>query len=93
MCFGSYAICLHSLIYLCASIGFVRCSARIGFGLFVLYNTPLSLLSLNVIRSSIIHNYVDDSQLQNSATPDRLPDLIDSMRLCIDHINDWMTDI
>ena len=28
----------------------------------------------------------------NSATPDRLPDLIDSMRLCIDDIKDRMTD-
>ena len=27
----------------------------------------------------------------NSATPDQLPDLIDSMRLCIDDIKDWMT--
>ena len=28
----------------------------------------------------------------NYATPDRLPDLVDSMRLCIDDIKDWMTD-
>ena len=52
------------------------------------YTLPLSLLSSNVIRSSIIHT----PMIQNSATPDRLPDLIDYMRLCIDDIKDWMTD-
>ena len=58
--------------------------------LFVLYTTPLSAV---IERYSIIHHsYADDSQLQNSATPDRLPDLIDSMRLCIDDIKGWMTD-
>ena len=44
--------------------------------LFVLYTTPLSAV---IERHSILHHsYADDSQLQNSATPDRLPDLIDS---------------
>ena len=58
--------------------------------LFVLYTTPLSAV---IERHSILHHsYADDSQLQNSATPDCLPDLIDSMRLCIDDIKDWMTD-
>ena len=56
--------------------------------LFVLYTTPLSAV---IERHSILHHsYADDSQLQNSATPDRLPDLIDSMRLCIDDIKGWM---
>ena len=58
--------------------------------LFVLYTTPLSTV---IERHSILHHsYADDTQLQNSATPDRLPNLIDSMRLCIDDIKDWMTD-
>ena len=58
--------------------------------LFVLYTTPLSAV---IERHSILHHsYADDFQLQNSATSDRLPDLIDSMRLCIDDIKDWMTD-
>ena len=56
----------------------------------MLYTTPLSAV---IERHSILHHsYADDSQLQNSATPDRLPDLIDSMWLCIDDIKDWMTD-
>ena len=59
--------------------------------LFSFYTLPLSLLSLNVIRSSIIHTLMTP-QLQNSATPDRLPELTDYMRLCIDDIKDWMTD-
>ena len=57
--------------------------------LFVLYTTPLSAV---IERHSILHHSYADSQLQNSATPDRLTDLIDSMRLCIDDIKDWMTD-
>ena len=56
----------------------------------MLYTTPLSTV---IERHSILHHsYADDTQLQNSATPDRLPNLIDSMRLCIDDIKDWMTD-
>ena len=31
------------------------------------------------------------TQLQHSATPDRLPDLIDSMTDCIDDVRTWMT--
>ena len=57
--------------------------------LFVLYTTPLSAVIEH--HSILHHSYADDSQLQNSATPDRRPDLIDSMRLCIDDIKDWMT--
>ena len=90
--FWSNPIGLCSLAYICASIGILRCSTRIGFGpiLFVLYTTPLSTV---IERHSILHHsYADDTQLQNSATPDRLPNLIDSMRLCIDDIKDWMTD-
>ena len=61
---------------------------------FSCYTLPLSLsLSTVIERHSILHHsYADDTQLQNSATPDRLPNLIDSMRLCIDDIKDWMTD-
>ena len=62
----------------------------LGHILSVLYTTPLSTV---IERHSILHHsYADDTQLQNSATPDRLPNLIDSMRLCIDDIKDWMTD-
>ena len=46
----------------------------------------LSLSAVIERHSMLHHSYADDSQLQNSATPDRLPDLIDSMRLCIDDI-------
>ena len=47
---------------------------------FVLYSTPRSLsLSAVIERHSIVHHsYADDSQRHNSATPGRLPDLIDS---------------
>ena len=59
---------------------------------FSFYTLPLSLSAVIERHSIIHHSYADDSQLQNYATPDRLPDLIDSMRLCIDDIKDWMTD-
>ena len=53
--FWSNPICHSSLAYICASIGILRCSARIGFWSHYLRSVPLSLLSLKVIRSSIIH--------------------------------------
>ena len=81
---------LCSLAYICASIGILWRSTRIGFGSGSFRSVSLSAV---IERHSILHHsYADDSQLQNSATPDRLPDLIDSMRLCIDDIKDWMTD-
>ena len=72
----------------------VSCGVPQGSGLgpirFVLYTTHLSAV---IERHSILHHsYADYSQLQNSATPDRLPDLVDSTRLCNDDIKDWMTD-
>ena len=79
----------HTSVPALVSCGVLQGSV-LGPILFVLYTTPLSAV---IERHSILHHsYADDSQLQNSATPDRLPDLIDSMRLCIDDIKDWMTD-
>ena len=94
--FWSNPIGLCSLAYsICASIGILRCSTRIGFGSYsfrVIHYPSLSLSTVIERHSILHHSYADDTQLQNSATPDRLPDLIDSMPLCIDDIKDWMTD-
>ena len=96
-CFSSYlsdriqSVSVHSHTSVPASVSCgVPQGSVLGPIIFVLYTTPLSAV---IERHSILHNsYTDDSQLHNSATPDRLPDLIDSMRLCIDDKKDWMTD-
>ena len=84
-------VSVHSLTSGSAS---VSCGVPQGSALgpihFVLYTTPIAAV---IERHSIIHHsYADDSKLQNSATPDRLHDVIDSMRFCIDDLEDWMTD-
>ena len=84
------SVSVHSHTSVPASVSCVPQGSVLGPILFVLYTTPLSTV---IERHSILHHsYADDTQLQNSATPDRLPNLIDSMWLCIDDIKDWMTD-
>ena len=86
-------VSVHSHTSVPASVSYgVPQGSVLGAILFVLYTTPLSLSTVIERHSIFHHSYADDTQLQNSATPDRLPNLIDSMRLCIDDIKDWMTD-
>ena len=91
LCGRIQSVSVHSHTSVPASVSCgVPQGSVLGPILFVLYTTTLSAV---IARHSILHHsYADDSQLQNSATPDRLPDLIDAMRLCIDEIKDWMTD-
>ena len=57
--------------------------------LFVLYTTPLADI---ISRHSILHHsYADDSQLQKSASPEKIPDLINDMQSCISDVKSWMT--
>jgi hypothetical protein len=61
----------------------------LGPVLFVLYTSPLSAV---MDRHSVLHHsYADDSQLQKSASPREIPELIQSMQSCIEDVKSWMT--
>ena len=49
-------------------------------------------LCLPLLNHSIIHHsFADDSQLQMSAPPDGISDLLHSMQSCISNVNVWAT--
>ena len=57
--------------------------------LFTMYFKPLSAI---IDSHSIIHySFADDLQLQMSAPPDRLSELLHSMQSCISDVKDWAT--
>ena len=59
--------------------------------LFTMYIKPLSAI---VDSHSIIHHsFADDLQLQMSAPPDRISELLHSMQSCISNVNAWATVI
>jgi hypothetical protein len=56
--------------------------------LFVLYTKPLTSI---IKRHSVTpHSFADDSQLQRSAPPNEIPQLIASMQDCISDVRSWM---
>ena len=69
----------QSIVYISASIDILPCSERIGEGSDSgrFYTSSFSLSSVIERHSTLHHSYDDDSQLQNSATPSTLPDLIE----------------
>ena len=52
--------------------------------LFTMYIKPLSAIIYS--HSIIHHSFADDLQLQMSAPPDRIPELLHSMQLCISDV-------
>ena len=59
----------------------------------VLYFSPC-ILSLSAIidsHSIIHHSFADDIQLQMSAHPDRISELLHSMQSCISDVKAWAT--
>ena len=52
----------------------------LGPALFILYTTPLSDVMDN--HSVLRHSFADDSQLQKSAPPQQVDELIQSMQQC-----------
>ena len=54
-----------------------------------MYAKPLS--AINDSHSIIHHSFADDLQLQMSAPPDRISELLHSMQSCIGDVNAWAT--
>jgi hypothetical protein len=80
--------------------GYISSPVSIRFGvpqgsvlgpiLFVLYTSPLTAV---IDRYSVLHHsYADDSQLQKSASPAEIPELIQSMQDCIGGVKSWMSE-
>ena len=61
----------------------------LGSMLFTMYSKPLSAFIDS--HSIIHHSFADDLQLQMSAPPDRIPELLHSMQSCICDVNAWTT--
>ena len=57
--------------------------------LFTMYIKPLSAIIDS--HSIIHHSYADDLQLQMSAPPDRISELLHSMQSCISDVKAWAT--
>ena len=57
--------------------------------LFTMYIKPLS--AINDSHSIIHHSFADDLQLQMSAPPDRISELLHSMQSCISDVKAWAT--
>ena len=57
--------------------------------LFTMYIKPLSAISDP--HSIIHHSFADDLQLQMFAPPDRIPELLHSMQICIGDVKGWAT--
>ena len=57
--------------------------------LFTMYIKPLSAIIDS--HSIIHHSFVDDFQLQMSAPPDRISELLHSMQSCISEVKAWAT--
>ena len=57
--------------------------------LFTMYITPLSAIIES--HSIIHHSFADDLQLQMSAPPDRISELLHSMQSCISDVKAWAT--
>ena len=61
----------------------------LGPVLFVLYTSPLADIISH--HSVLHHSFADDTQLQRSASPSQVDDLIQSMQECILDVRSWMT--
>ena len=65
----------------------VHQGAVLGPMLFTMYIKPLPAIIDS--HSIIHHSFTDDLQFQVSAPPDRIPELLHSMQLCISDVKAW----
>ena len=71
---------VHSDVHQCSVLGPM---------LFTMY---IKCLSAIIVSHSIIHHsFADDLQLQMSAPPDRISELLHSMQSCMSDVKDWAT--
>ena len=55
-----------------------------------MYVNPLS--AIIDLRSIMYHSFTDDLQLQMSAPPDNISELLHSMKSCISYVKAWATE-
>ena len=68
---------------------FAVAQALTSLMLFTMYIKPLSAIIDS--HSIIHHSFADDLQLQMSAPPDRISELLHSMQSCISDVKAWAT--
>ena len=77
------------------STALVTISCRVPQGsvlgpvLFILYTAPL--FDVMDSHSVLHHSFADDTQLQKSAPPQQVDELIQSMQQCVHDVKSWMT--
>ena len=74
-------------------ISFLHRHAFLGVQFLALFFSPCILsLCLPLLTHTIIHHSVaDDLQLQMSAPPDRIPELLHSIQSCMSDVHAWAT--
>ena len=93
--FSSYRLIVHTTsLYLISALlllMYTQVFLRVQF--LALYFSPcIFSLCLPLLTHTIIHHsFADDLQLQMSAPPDRISELLHSMQSCISDVNAWAT--
>ena len=82
------SLCNHCSDFAHVHSGVPQCSV-LGPILFTMYIKPLSAIIDS--HSIIHHSFADDLQLQMSAPPDRISELLHSMQSCISDVKAWAT--
>ena len=82
------SLCNHCSAFAPVHSGVPQCSV-LGPILFTMYIKPLSAIIDS--HSIIHHSFADDLQLQMSAPPDRISELLHSMQSCISDVKVWAT--
>ena len=82
-------VCNGFLCSMSVTVTGVPQGSVLGPILFTMYIKPLSAIIDS--HSIIHHSFADDLQLQMSAPPDRISELLHSMQSCISDVKAWAT--